>query len=146
MTLTLDSGAATTVSPPSTLPNQPLASGPTGAQYRSSSGQVIRNESVKEIATMYGCLRANVCATTKPLLAVSGLLVKGHRVEFAPERSCIILSSGRRLALKPGRGTFTVTLELARKTAGVLAPLEESGGVGPGADLAPGFQRQAQRL
>ena len=112
LTLTLDSGAATTVIPPSTLPNQPLASGPTGAQYRSASGQVIRNEGVKEIATMYGCLRANVCATTKPPLAVSDLLAKGHRVEFAPDKSCIVLSNGRRLALKPGRGTFTVTLEL----------------------------------
>lgn len=95
---------------------------------------------------MYGCLRANVCATTKPLLAVSDLLAKGHRVEFAPDKSCIVLSNGRRLALKPGRGTFTVTLELARTAADTLAPLEEGGGGAPGSAPASGFQRLAQRL
>ena len=95
---------------------------------------------------MYGRLRANVCATTKPLLAVSDLLAQGHRVEFAPDKSCIVISNGRRLALKPGRGTFTVTLELARAAAGVLAPLDENGGEAPGSDPASGFQRQALRL
>ena len=90
------------------------------------------------------------CApVTKPLLAVSGILAKGHRVVFDPRGSEIQLCNGDKIKLKEEKGAFVADFDVNSEPGPLtINPVEETtsgqGAVDP--DVPMDFQRQAVSL
>ena len=95
--ITIDSGAAVCVAPPSWCPQyrtQQSAGSRMGVHYVTASGNKIKNEGEKriKIQTKAGDVRQmtfQIAKVTKPLCSVSKICEKGHMVVFDESRSYI---------------------------------------------------------
>ena len=114
--LTVDSGASDTVVPPSVACSVPLMSTlKTGIEYEVANGGVVVNLGERRARVLTRkdgdkplLMNFQVVKVHKPLLAVSGLVEAGHRVEFNSENPHIALSSGEVIPMKCNGGTYEI--------------------------------------
>ena len=115
--ITIDSGAAVCVAPPSWCPQyrtQPSPGSKSGVHYVTASGNRIKNEGEKhiKIKTKTGDVRQmtfQVAKVTKPLCSVSKICEKGHIVVFDENGSYIKhKKTGAIIQLKKERGVYVM--------------------------------------
>ena len=111
--LTVDSGASDTVVPPSVCSLAPLhMTNKVGIEYEVANGAVIENlgeRGVQMKDQKSGKLLKiafQVVDVHKPLLSVSKIIERGHKVLFSKEESYIELTSGEKLHLQSKDGVF----------------------------------------
>ena len=121
MTLTVDSGASDTVVPPgycswSTI----FHTEKVGTEYEVANGCVVHkvgerrctmkvDEKIGELSIVF-----QVVDVHKPLLAVSSITAKGHKVIIADEDHHILLASGHKPPLRNVNGVFELDVWIKR--------------------------------
>ena len=115
--ITIDSGAAVCVAPPSWRPQfkaKQSAGSKMGVHYVTASGARIKNEGEKQIKikTKTGDVRQmtfQIAKVTKPLCSVSKICEKGHTVVFDESGSYIKhKKTGATIPLKKERGVYVM--------------------------------------
>ena len=153
--ITIDSGAAVCVAPPSWCPQyrtQPSPGSKSGVHYVTASGNRIRNEGEKQIRikTKTGDVRQmtfQVAKVTKPLCSVSKICEKGHTVVFDESGSYIKhKKTGAVIQLKKERGVYVMDAAIL----GQMSWMDNNGQQLASAEEQPssakrGFQRLASR-
>ena len=153
--ITIDSGAAVCVAPPSWCPQyrtQPSAGSKSGVHYVTAGGNRIRNEGEKQIKikTNTGDVRQmtfQVAKDTKPLCSVSKLCEKGHTVVFDESGPYIKhKKTGAIIQLKKERGVYVMDAAVI----GQMSWMDNNGQQLASAEEQPcsskrGFQRLANR-
>ena len=124
--ITIDSGAAVCVAPPSWCPQfktKQSEGSKTGVHYVTASGNRIRNEGEKQIKikTKTGDVRQmtfQIAKVTKPLCAVSKICEKGHIVVFDESGSYIKhKKTGAVIPLKKERGVYVMDAAIVGQTS-----------------------------
>ena len=152
--ITIDSGAAVCVAPPSWCPQyrtQPSPGSKSGVHYVTASGNRIKNEGEKQIRikTKAGDVRQmtfQVAKVTKPLCSVSKICEKGHTVVFDESGSYIKhKKTGAIIQLKKERGVYVMDAAIMGQMGWMnneqqLASAEEQS-----SSSKRGFQRLANR-
>ena len=124
--ITIDSGAAVCVAPPSWCPQyktQQSAGSRMGVQYVTASGNKIKNEGEKriKIQTKAGDVRQmtfQIAKVTKPLCSVSKICEKGHAVVFDESGSYIKHKrTGKIIPPKKERGVYVMDAAIMRQAS-----------------------------
>ena len=124
--ITIDSGAAVCVAPPSWRPHfktKPSAGSRAGVHYVTASGSRIKNEGGKQIKikTKTGDVRQmtfQIAKVTNPLCAVTKICEKGHMVVFDESGSYIKhKKTGAIIQLKKERGVYVMDAAIANQAS-----------------------------
>lgn len=119
--ITVDSGAAEVVAPPTFAAGyatRPSAGSRSGARYRTASGNLISNQGEKRITmtTEEGETRTMTCQiadATKPLASAGRITSKGHRIVFDDDDAYILhKATGCRIKLYKNGNVFIMKVRI----------------------------------
>ncbi len=120
--ITIDSGAAISVMPPTCLSHVGCNDGPSGGKYRAANGTVLQDLGGKKVTFenedgSTAAMNFRIASVTKPLASVSGIVKRNNKVVFAPGDSFIEnLDTGRKVQLVEEKGAYVLTIPRNRVT------------------------------